>query len=207
MTQKLYHQDMYQKEFKAKVIAIQGNKIVLDKTCFFIQGSGQSGDSGEINGIKVVDTQKGGFHILAKQPTFKIGDEVSGKIDWDKRYKTMRLHSASHVVEHFIYQLLGKKNILKTNVNPKQDLSDYEMEFPNQEIQDEITKKSNDFVSKNLEIAISVDDHGMHHWICDEIRTLCTGTHVKNTSEIGTIFILFEKKNDNTTRVLVKTSE
>ena len=76
-----------------------------------------------------------------------------------------------------------------------------------QEIQDEITKKSNDFVSKNLEIAISVDDHGMHHWICDEIRTLCTGTHVKNTSEIGTIFILFEKKNDNTTRVLVKTSE
>lgn len=203
MTEKLYLEDMYQKEFTAKVIDIQGNKVVLDRTCFYIQGGGQSGDAGEINGIKVIDTQKGGFHILAKAPDFKVGDEVTGKIDWNRRYRTMRLHSASHIVEHFLNKKLGENEMLKTNVNHKKDLTDYQMEMPSQDIQEEINRLSNDFISRDLDIKMEKDDKGIYHWSSDEIQTLCAGTHVKNTSEIGEIKVTFENKGDSITRVII----
>jgi Ser-tRNA(Ala) deacylase AlaX len=203
MTELLYLKDMYLKEFTANVVEIAGNKVILDRTAFFIQGSGQSGDSGEINGQKVIETQKGGWHLLQEIPNFKVGDEVSCKIDWDKRYKTMRLHSASHVVEHFIYQLLGKVNYLKTNVNTKRDLTDYQMVLPNPEIQQAIVQKSNEYINQNHAIEINVDNEGIYHWTCGEIQTFCVGTHVKNTSEIGRVDITFEKSDENVTRVIV----
>ena len=96
MTRKLYWEDPYQVEFDAVVLKIDGNRVILDKTCFFPKGGGQVGDIGEINGVKVVDTQKDetytATHILEKEPPFKVGDLVHGKIDWERRYKIMKLH-------------------------------------------------------------------------------------------------------------------
>ena len=75
MTRKLYYEDVYMKEFDAKVIEINEKNVVLDQTCFYPRGGGQVGDTGEINGIRVVDTIKEDdkiIHVLEKEPDFKI---------------------------------------------------------------------------------------------------------------------------------------
>lgn len=201
MTRKLYLEDMYLQEFTAKVAGIEGSKVLLDQTCFFIQSCGQSGDSGELNGIRVLETQKGDYHLLAKEPNFKVGDTVQGKIDWSKRYPTMRLHSASHIVEHFLQKIAGPGKMLKTSVNHKRDLTDYSLPFPAIEIQQEITRQANELISKNTPIHIETDANGYRHWRCKDIHMGCGGTHVKNTSEIGPVAIAFEDKGGSVLRV------
>jgi len=56
MTEKLFWQDAYLKEFEAKVLEIRGKEVVLDRTAFYGRSGGQPGDTGEINGIRVLDT-------------------------------------------------------------------------------------------------------------------------------------------------------
>ncbi len=201
ITQKLYLDDMYRQTFTAKVVKIEGNKVVLDQTCFFIQSCGQSGDTGELGGIRVLETQKGDWHLLAKTPPFNVGDTVQGKVDWSKRYPTMRLHSAGHIVEHVLRKIGTVGEMLKTSVNHKRDLTDYKMAYPSPETQQEMIRVCNAFTAQNQEIHINTDEKGYRHWRCDEIQMGCGGTHVKNTSEIGPVSIAFEDKGEGVVRV------
>jgi len=221
MTKKLFYEDPYQKEFEAKVIEIQDTKVVLDRTCFYPEGGGQVGDSGEINGIKVINTIKEGaeivkvngqeissggkvFHVLEFTPNFSSGDTVKSSIDWDRRYRTMKLHSASHIMEYFLFQIFGEMERLGTNVDNKKDRSDYgSQEKLNPEKLVEVEKLCNDFISKSKEIRTypSTSNENIRVWECDNIKMFCGGTHVKNTSEIGKIRLKRENKGAGKERV------
>jgi len=111
MTEKLFWQDAYLKEFNAKVLEIRGKEVVLDKTAFYARSGGQPGDTGEINGIKVVDTyydSNGNIvHLLEREPNFKVNDIVHGKIDWERRHKIMRLHTAAHIISAVLVKAFG----------------------------------------------------------------------------------------------------
>ena len=106
MTEKIYLSDSYVKEFDAKVVASQGNTVVLSRTAFFPGGGGQPFDTGtlETNGVeyKVVETRKEGeevLHVLEQADQLGIGSGVHGKLDWSKRYMHMRLHTAIHIID------------------------------------------------------------------------------------------------------------
>jgi Ser-tRNA(Ala) deacylase AlaX len=90
------------REFDAQVVRIDGSVAELDRTCFFASSGGQPCDTGEIDGLKVIDVRRGAngalLHTLEREPSFKTGYEVRGSIDWERRYKIMRLHSACHVM-------------------------------------------------------------------------------------------------------------
>ena len=202
MTKKLYLDDSYQKEFQAIVTRIDGKKVHLDQTHFFIQGAGQSGDSGQLSGIRVHETMTNGVHLLADEPTFQVGDSVTGSIDWDKRYRTMRLHSAAHITEYFIAQEFSSPKAEKTNVNHKRDFSDYKIAMPVEELQKEIETKCNEFIAMNTPVSIETDSTGFRKWSCGEIETGCTGTHVRSLSEIGKIRLEFQQKGPGTVRVI-----
>ncbi|MFC1723103.1 lysine--tRNA ligase, partial [Nanoarchaeota archaeon] len=129
-TVRLYEEDAYQKEFDSKVVEIDGNKVVLEESCFFIQGGGQAGDSGKLNNEKVIVTQKNKkkhVHLMAQKPTFKVGDTVHGVVDWDRRHAIMKLHSAAHIVEHFLFKEFGELKSMKTFVDDKKDQSQYKV--------------------------------------------------------------------------------
>jgi len=225
MTKKLYYKDPYIKEFDAKVLKIDGNKVILDQTCFYALGGGQVGDTGEINEIRVIDTQKttgkvivvnDGFkaekpigdeviHILEKEPNFKVGETVHGKIDWDRRYKIMKLHSAAHITYYVALNVFGIKEIKGSYVDDKKDRMDFVFEgrlYP--EKLKVVEEKVNEIISKNLEIKRFEDTKhkGLYVWKIENLPEMhCGGTHPNNTDEIVEISLKRKNPGKNLERI------
>ena len=106
MTRKLYWEQPYEKEFSAKVLSLEGNKVVLDQTLFYPRGGGVACDTGTINDVPVTETTKAAdiiTHTLGSPATFAVGDTVLGKIDWNRRYTLMRMHTAGHLLSSIFF--------------------------------------------------------------------------------------------------------
>jgi Ser-tRNA(Ala) deacylase AlaX len=100
LTEKLYWRDAYAKEFTAQVSSKTIQALILDRTAFFPEGGGQAADTGSLNGVRVIDVRRQDediMHYVETMSNLDIGDEVIGKIDWDRRYRIMRLHTAAHI--------------------------------------------------------------------------------------------------------------
>ncbi|RLG70133.1 MAG: alanyl-tRNA editing protein, partial [Methanobacteriota archaeon] len=95
MTRKLFYEDPYRKECLARVLRVAGREVLVDQTVFFAFTGGQVSDSGSIGGVGVEEARVSGddiVYLLEDRPSFGVGDEVVIKIDWDKRFRVMRLH-------------------------------------------------------------------------------------------------------------------
>lgn len=175
-TQALYLEDSYLKEMEAKILEVQpeGNswKVILDKTVFYPMGGGQPTDQGKLTGenwkadVFQVLTRDGEIWHSLKSftpneapnvrgevgPTPPIaGAEVHGTINWDRRFKNMRLHSAGHVVDFAMY-LLGyspKSLIPLKGDHGKKPHIMYQGKI-NEDIKQKLEAKSNELVAKNL---------------------------------------------------------
>ena len=231
MTVKLFWQDSYQKEFDAAVVSVNGNGIALDQTCFYASSGGQIGDTGEINGIRVVDTTKGEnediIHILESEPNFKSGDVVHGKIDWERRYTIMKLHSSAHVISAVLVKNFGNVLFTGSQIYPDRARMDFNIEKLDEETVKILEEKSNEVAKMNLPIIsriISIEEAKSNpnlmrladtsHYekyktlrvieIKDFDTQLDGGTHVANTSEIGRIKIVKrENKGKNNRRITI----
>jgi len=105
LTERLYYQDSYLKEFKAKVIKkikIDNQPaVVLDETAFYPTSGGQPYDKGVIQDVPVVEVVEEGdeiVHILKKELKEKINSGVVGKVDWKRRFDHMQQHSGQHIL-------------------------------------------------------------------------------------------------------------
>lgn len=220
MTQKLYISQPYETEFEAQVVAVTENGIELSQSLFYPTSGGQPGDFGTLQAanqnITIATTRKDKerdevLHIPTEgSPLPAIGDTVTGIIDWDTRYKHMRMHTAMHLLCSLIVgdatggQIGAEKSRLDFNVpGDAYDKAD-------------LTEKINALIAADHPIST--------HWITDEeleanpdlIRTMsvkppmgtgkvrvvqigtddnkidyqpCGGTHVKSTAEIGPVEI------------------
>jgi misacylated tRNA(Ala) deacylase len=230
-TRKLYWEDAYQKEFDAKVLGIDGNKVILDQTCFYASSGGQPGDVGELNRIKVLDTVKDEeeniIHVLEKEPDFKVGDVVHGKIDWERRYKIMRLHSAAHVISAVLVKNFGNVLFTGSQIYPDRARMDFNIEKLDGEVVRTVEEKANEVVEMGLPITSriisreEVESNPSLMRLADtshyqqfkvlrvvEIKDfdvqLDGGTHVANTKEIGKIKIVKrENKGKNNRRITI----
>jgi misacylated tRNA(Ala) deacylase len=231
MTVKLFWQDSYQKEFDAKVISVNGNGLVLDQTCFYATSGGQIGDTGEINGIKVLDTVKGEnediVHVLEREPGFKVGDIVHGKIDWDRRHVIMKLHTSAHVISAVLVKNFGNVLFTGSQIYPDRARMDFNIEKLDEETTKILEEKSNEVVKMDLPIIsriISSEELKSNQNLMrladtsyyEKYKTLRVveikdfdvqldgGTHVGNTSEIGRIKIVKrENKGKNNRRITI----
>ena len=231
MTEKLFWQDQYLKEFEGKVIEIRGKEVILDKTVFYARSGGQPGDTGEINGIKVIDTyydNKGNIvHLLEKEPNFNVGDIVKGKIDWERRYKLMRLHTALHILSAVLNNLFGNIKITGSQIYEDKARIDFDLDKLDDESVKKIEEKANEIVNKDLPVyAKFINKEELEKMpqlkrLMDEKRyekydvlrvvgigdidiQLDGGTHVKFTKEIGRIKIIGkENKGKNNKRLII----
>lgn len=174
-------------------MVIDGEEVVLDRTAFYPESGGQAGDTGFIDDSRVIDTRIVDtriVHILADHPSFSVGDTMTGRIDWDRRYATMKLHSGAHIMEHFLHRRLGEIERLGSHVDERKDRADYAFEgrLPSDELR-LVEEATNRFLAEGHEIRIQLDPArpGIRVWSCGGIEMPCAGTHVRNTREIGAI--------------------
>ena len=85
---------------------MEGQKVELDQTLFYPTGGGVACDIGTINSVKVIETSKDGnriLHTLESAPAFAVSDAIDGRIDWERRYLLMRMHTAGHLLSSIFY--------------------------------------------------------------------------------------------------------
>src|SRR5207245_6682098 len=101
MTLKLYWEDAYKSSVEGQVLSVDGNKVVLDQTAFNPRGGGLVSDTGKLGGTRVLEVLKEGeeiFHVLDQPPSFSVGDSARGILDWERRYRIMKMHSTAHIL-------------------------------------------------------------------------------------------------------------
>lgn len=192
MTRKLFWEDPYRTECEAKVSEVKDSKVKLNQTVFFAFSGGQASDSGTIDGVNVkeaITSDKDIIYTLEQPPNFKEGDTVVVKIDWNKRYKIMKLHSATHIVYYVTFSKIGKQKVIGSNVSEYKGRFDFLYDKPISEVLPEIEQKTNEIISKNMRIEILPDEKNPEKrwWICGEWKMPCGGTHPKSTGEIGKV--------------------
>ena len=232
MTKDLFREDSYLKECKAEIVNINDqNGIILDQTVFYPTGGGQPGDSGVLlteDGVEIaiettVKSKENAdiIHVPAEGQNLPIaGTKVTAKIDWDQRYKYMRMHSAMHLMCAVI-----PCGVTGGQVGAEKSRLDFDIGEHNLD-KDDITAKVN--------ALIEADHQTDRMWITnaeldanpDLVRTMsvqpprvggqirlikigddvdlqpCGGTHISRTGEIGKIRVSkIENKGKRNRRV------
>lgn len=199
MTNKIFWVDPYQTSLKTKVLSAEGNIITLEDTIFYAMSGGQESDFGSFNGIEVLEAKKKNFDILYTLPeghNLKVGEPVEIKIDWERRYKLMRLHFSAEVVLEIINWILSEPKKIGANISPSKARIDFELPDSISGLLPQVTIEAKKIFDANTEIISDFSDKskGRRYWeVKGFSKVPCGGTHLKHTGEVGEITL--KRKN------------
>ena len=210
----LYLEDSYLREFDATVEKANSDWIILDRTAFYPQSGGQPSDTGSL----LKDGQK--FNILRVEATGPAhvvdriglceGDCVHGVIDWERRYRLMRSHTACHILSAVIFLETGAK-ITGNQIDLTRSRIDFSLELFDKTKMAEYVDHANEIIKDDHRVetailpkaeAFSIPDLvrlAMELPDREEIRVVrvegvdaqaCGGTHVRYTIEVGGIKLI-----------------
>lgn len=227
MTAELFREDSYVRECDATVVGVDGDAVILDRTVLYPTGGGQPGDTGTMtcdgDAVRVTDTRYSAagsiLHVIAPGETAPSpGDRVHVALDWDRRYRHMRMHTAMHLLGSVL-----KYGVTGGNISADKSRLDFDMEDP-------VDKEA---VQAAMDELVAADYPVSCRWISDAeldaqpelVRTMsvqpprgkgrirlleikgidlqpCGGTHLKSTREVGKVRIgKVEKKGRRNRRV------
>lgn len=220
MTDLLYLADSYLRTFDARVVGLtEDGAVELDRTAFYPAGGGQPFDTGTLTAgdrtWRVTAVTKAGprvLHTLDGSPPPEPGTVVHGEIDWDRRYRLMRTHSALHVLCGVVFREYGA-SVTGGNMSTDKARMDFELEDLSPERVANIEQMANARIAEGLPISWRELPRDEAFQIPDLIRTKINllpegiqqvrvveiagldlqadgGTHVRNTREIGGITVI-----------------
>ncbi len=229
-TRRLFHENPYTRSFESEVVAANGKYLVLASTAFYPTGGGQLHDTGVVRACgktyRVIGVEKVGdviVHVLDKDFDPSCG-KAYGEIDWIRRYRLMRHHTAVHVLLGTLRRILGEHvwqaGAEKTPEKARLDVTHYEV--PSREMLRKIEEEVNRVVLEARPVRTRIMDryeaeakYGFRLYqggvpLTPKIRVVevegvdveaCFGTHVSNTAEIGAVKIVnVEKIQDGVIR-------
>lgn len=233
-TELLFRQDAYLQETPATIIAVnERGGVILDRSVFYATGGGQPGDAGHLRradggiiaiGTTIYDPEDRSclIHVpLEGQPAIAPGESVTAVLDWEKRLKRMRVHTALHLLSVVLPFPVTGGSIGDGDGRLDFDIPEGGLD------KTEVSKKLNALVARNAEVT--------ERWITDAeldanpglVKTMsvkpprgsgrvrlvsigdidlqpCGGTHVRNTAEIGLVAVTdIEKKGKQNRRVRI----
>ncbi|MBA8712234.1 alanine--tRNA ligase [Campylobacter jejuni] len=189
--------------------------VMLENTPFYATSGGQSADSGFITKREVLDTQKFfnlNLSFIKAGEELKVGDIVHARIDTEKREQIARHHSATHLLHHVLREILGshvsqagslvESNKLRFDFTHHKALSKEELESIEKRVNEMIINSSEAILEnmpleeakKSGAIALFNEKYqgNVRVLTLGESKELCGGTHVKNTAQIGSFYIVKE---------------
>ena len=218
MTELLFHQHSYLKEFDGVVTDVLESGVALDRTAFYIGGGGQPSDIGllEADGREyaVTGVKRDGrllVHLIDGDRPGQ-GSLVSGRIDWERRYQLMRTHTALHILCGVVWRDYGAL-VTGGNMQPGEARMDFELERMTADFAEEVEAKINEEVAAARNVLVANLAREEAEQIPDLIRTKINllpanirevrtidiegldvqadgGTHVNNTTEVGRIRVV-----------------
>lgn len=209
-TERLFDQDSYLKEFQATVLDCEKEeeswRVVLDRTAFFPEGGGQSGDCGVLGNIEVTGTieKDGIIYHLVKEP-LQVGQAVEGKIDFSTRFDKMQQHTGEHIVSGIVSSLYGYHNV-GFHLGDEVTTFDFDGELSKEQVLD-LENRVNEVVFANVPVVVTYPEHEKLSTleyrskieIEGQVRLVtiegidvcaCCAPHVKRTGEVGIVKII-----------------
>jgi misacylated tRNA(Ala) deacylase len=219
------HDGTYKKEFQSKVTAVYPGIVELEETAFYHLGGGQPSDKGILNWedgeSMVYDVRKKNrIRHMVEGDLPAVGDSVNGKLNWERRYTHMRMHTSQHLVSAIVSDLYDADTVgnqigfdksridfkpLKLSMNEIDDLIDLANEYITKNIDVEISEANRSDLEGNPEIRSSMSS-GLWKLLPKSVTRLrvisigdidvcpCAGTHVRSLKEIGKVEFV---KRDN----------
>jgi len=223
--------DSYLREFEATVTGIDGDLVVLDQTAFHPRGGGLPSDTGVLERggerwrVVEVFKEKNSDTVYHRVPShgLKIGDKVRGMLDWDKRYRVMRMHTGLHILIAVLNKMAGVL-VTGNQVKPDRSRVDVNLEKPDRRLVEEAFEEANRIVARGIDLKIyylprekamkipgivklakalppSIDILRIVEIPGVDIQA-DGGPHVANTREIGRlVFLKLENKGRNNRRI------
>lgn len=209
-TRRLYYEDVYKKEFHARVLECRHGKkgfhILLDESAFYPEGGGQPSDKGFLNETEVYEVhEKDGELLHYTEKPLEPGTEVTGRIDWARRFDLMQQHSGEHIVSGLIHEAFGYDNV-GFHMGSDVITIDFNGMVDEQQMA-EIEAKANQKIWENRPVEITYPSqeelkelpYRSKKELTGQVRIVrfpgsdicaCCGTHVTHTGEIGMVKLL-----------------
>jgi len=229
MTVKIFYQDSYLTQIDAVVSQVDGDWLAFDQTIFYPEGGGQPGDTGillhEELSLVIVDTQKGvGLDSIRHQlgntdHGLVVGDRVQLQLDWERRYRHMRMHSCLHLLGSLIPVPVTGGSVGEHKGRLDFDVGEYVLD------KERLTTDLNTLIAAGIPVSFEEISDAQLDANPDLIRTMsvqpprgsgtirmirmsdvdyqpCGGTHINNTAEIGPVSVRkIENKGKRNRRV------
>ena len=210
MTEKLYDKDSYLKEFQATVLSCEQKnentwRVVLDKTAFFPEGGGQTGDIGWLNDVEVTDTrEKNGVIYHETKVPLEAGTKVAGKIDFATRFDKMQQHTGEHILSGIVCSTYNYNNV-GFHLSSEITTLDFDGELSAEQVR-ELEIRVNQAIHENIPVQVKFPtkdelaemDYRSKIEIEGQVRIVeipgidrcaCCAPHVKTTAEVGLLKI------------------
>jgi misacylated tRNA(Ala) deacylase len=241
VSENIYYTDAYARQTDAIVVELDtdANAVLLDRTVFYPGGGGQPADVGQLIGEsggswRAIGAKKRGddiWHTLEDGAQLPAADtQVSAEIDWERRHRLMRTHSALHVLCGVVWRDHGA-SVTGGNMEPLSGRMDFEFETMSGELVGEIEQRVNEEVAADREIRVQILPREEALAIPDLIRTKINllpdgiteirtieivgldlqadgGTHVAHTGEIGRVKVTgYESKGRINKRIRIEVAD
>lgn len=232
MTELLYLRDAELREFSATVVAVdpEGSRVALDRTAFYATGGGQPHDTGVLAGLAVTEVRKADdlvWHAVEGGPLPAVGDTVDGTVDWERRHRLMRTHTALHILCGVIWNE-WRVPVTGGNMEPLSARMDFEFDPVPEGFAERIEELVNAEIAADRPIEVSFLPRDTAVQDADLIRTKVSlipesvaeirvvdivgldkqadgGTHVRSTREVGRLKVVkLENKGKGNKRVRVE---
>ncbi len=213
MTKKIFWEDPYLTELETRIASVKEDDITVEQTIFYAFSGGQESDHGTIGDNRVLQARKEDKEIvytLENSHGFKPGDQVRMKIDWERRYKLMRLHFAAEIVLELVYQKLNSIKKIGAHIAQDKARIDFEWDENISTVLPVIQKEALGMIEANQAImsAFSDEEKEERYWeIRGFARVSCGGTHLRRTGEIGEIALKRKNPGKGKERIEIYLSE
>jgi misacylated tRNA(Ala) deacylase len=231
-TELAYLRDAFVREFDATVIAVADNRVALDSTYFYPTGGGQPHDTGTLGAAHGSEVRKEGdlaWHTL-QGPIPNVGDVVHGVVDWERRFKLMRTHTAMHILCGVIWNE-WQVPVTGGNMEPLSARMDFEFDPLPEGFAERVEVLVNEAIERDHPITVGFLPRDTAVMDEDLIRTKVSlipetvkeirvvdivgldkqadgGTHVASTKDVGRLRVVkLENKGKGNKRVRVEITD
>lgn len=220
-TEKLFYIDQYLTEGTSTVLSCEqvegGYAVVLDRTIFYPTGGGQPCDLGTLGGANVTDvSERDGEIVHLCDAPLSVGESVTGRIDFDRRFAFMQQHSGEHLVSGVVHRRYGFENV-GFHMGSECVTFDFSGEISAEDLKS-IEREVNEIIYRNIKAEVLYPDAEHLHdypfrskkelsgWVRlvqfgDADLCACCGLHVAATGEIGLVKLLSTTKFHEGSRV------